>query len=267
MCSWIQTTKSTTSSNGLRADLRRCGRRSAARSPSPLGIRRQQAARSCRSCQARRWYRRSCKGLGPNSRKRTLGGAELLHGMLRVAPGQRSAGKRPLQSLGGWQSGGDPMLHERWQEQTFAARAAANHHRTNGMRTNQTLDFRLSLTQHGLASAAGFLLRCSACRRSSRSPSPTNPEPKPHFCCWRRGPSRRRQNGLVQMWILLTRHSFVLAAQVTQYCLLERCPTPFKFSEQTIYLMWKKDRGTGPGHACLRVQIVGAYRENEGVGG
>jgi len=28
------------------------------------------------------------------------------------------------------------MLHEQWEEQTSAARAATNHHRTEGMRTN-----------------------------------------------------------------------------------------------------------------------------------
>ncbi|UWR57641.1 hypothetical protein [Phaeobacter inhibens] len=33
------------------------------------------------------------------------------------------------------------MLHERWQEQTFAARAAANHHRTNGMRDKPDFGF------------------------------------------------------------------------------------------------------------------------------
>ena len=30
------------------------------------------------------------------------------------------------------------MLHEQWQEQTFAAHAATNHHRTEGVRTKPT---------------------------------------------------------------------------------------------------------------------------------
>jgi len=41
---------------------------------------------------------------------------------------------RHLQSLAICHPGGDPMLHEQWKEQTFAAGAATNHHRTEGVR-------------------------------------------------------------------------------------------------------------------------------------
>jgi len=50
---------------------------------------------------------------------------------------------RPLQSLGICQPGGEPILHEQWKEQTFAAGAATNHHRTEGTRNQSAISLRL----------------------------------------------------------------------------------------------------------------------------
>lgn len=45
---------------------------------------------------------------------------------------------RHLQSLGIYHPGGGPMLHKQWKEQTLAARAATNHHRTEGVLTKRS---------------------------------------------------------------------------------------------------------------------------------
>jgi hypothetical protein len=46
-----------------------------------------------------------------------------------------------LQSLGICPPGGDSMLHEQWKEQTFAAGAATNHHRTEGTGQKLPLEY------------------------------------------------------------------------------------------------------------------------------
>ncbi|AXT35873.1 hypothetical protein D1820_13330 [Phaeobacter sp. LSS9] len=78
-----------------------------------------------------------------HSRERTFRLAQLARTMLYPARRLEMRRKRTSQSLSICHLDNGHMLHERWREQTFAASAATNHHRTDVM-----------LTKHAFAAIA-----------------------------------------------------------------------------------------------------------------
>ena len=150
---------------------------------------------------------------------------------------------------------------------------AAVQHLKHGIKCRQggtkpTSNFSASLTQHPLALAA-CLFVAARCVSSLRSFSVAD--------------QSRTQTGLSLLaagtFETQTKRTFsnadtahaapihLCSRRSSHYFLFELCPTPFKFSELTIYLMCNKDKETEPGHGRLRAKIVGDYWENEGMGG
>ena len=61
------------------------------------------------------------------------------------------------------------------------------------------------------------------------------------------------------MWLAMMPGDF--AREAAQFYPLDIYPLPFDFPEQQIYMIWKKQRNSEPGHQWLRQQILSALEE------